>query len=70
MPKKKKSTRSGLNAIYDEVAARADTAGVQINAAEARRVLACFFDLLEDYKPAEAFEIIAKGLSRAGGRRR
>ena len=67
---KKKASRGGLNAIYDEVAAKADTSGLEINAAEVRRVLSCFFDALEDRKPADAFEIISKGLSRAGGRRR
>jgi hypothetical protein len=59
-----------LNDIYNQVAARADTAGTKINVADTKRVLACFFDVLEDYKPAEAFDFIAKGLKRAGTRRR
>ncbi|EMI51937.1 hypothetical protein [Rhodopirellula sallentina] len=59
-----------LNDIYNEVARKADTDGLEINVAETKRVLACFFDVLEDYKPAEAFDIVAKGLKRAGTRRR
>ncbi|EMI44173.1 hypothetical protein RRSWK_03368 [Rhodopirellula sp. SWK7] len=35
-----------------------------------QRVLACLFDALEDYNPAEAFDFVAKGLKRAGTRRR
>jgi hypothetical protein len=70
MAKKSAAKRTGLNQLYDVVAKRADTAGVKITAAESRRVLACFFDVLEDLKPAEAFDVIAKGLSRAGGRQR
>lgn len=70
----KKSTAtqhsSTLGDIYNQVAARADTQGVKINVAETKRVLACFFDVLEDYKPAEAFDFVAKGLKRAGTRRR
>lgn len=76
-PKKaarKKSTPSkkapSLNDIYNSVAARADTDGLQINVAETKRVLACFFDVLEDYKTADAFDLVAKGLKRAGMRRR
>ncbi|EMI44520.1 hypothetical protein [Rhodopirellula sp. SWK7] len=61
---------STLNDIYNEVARKADTDGLQINVAETKRVLACFFDVLEDYKPAEAFDFVAKGLKRAGTRRR
>lgn len=67
-PAKKKA--STLNDIYNEVARKADTDGLQINVAETKRVLACFFDVLEDYKPAEAFDFVAKGLKRAGTRRR
>jgi len=52
------------------IAARADTQGVKLNVAETKRVLACFFDVLEDYKPTEAFDFVAKGLKRAVGRRR
>lgn len=65
--KKKAST---LSDIYDQVSRKADTQGVKINVAETKRVLACFFDVLEDYKPADAFDFVAKGLKRAGGRRR
>ena len=43
---------------------------MKINVAETKRVLACFFDVLEDYKAADAFDFVAKGLKRAGGRRR
>ena len=70
---KKTSTKkaaSTLNDIYNEVARRADTEGLQINAAVTKRVIASFFDVLEDYKAAEAFDFVAKGLKRAGARRR
>ncbi|QEG24926.1 hypothetical protein [Mariniblastus fucicola] len=72
MAKKKsvKKKTSSLNDLYNEVARKADTAGVKINVAETKRVIACFFDVLEDYKAAEAFDFVAKGLKRAGGRRR
>lgn len=65
--KKKVST---LNDIYNEVARKADTDGLQISVAETKRVLACFFDVLDEYKPTEAFDFVAKGLKRAGTRRR
>ncbi len=67
-PAKKKS--STLNDIYNQVARKADTQGVKINVAETKRVLACFFDVLEDYKLADAFDFVAKGLKRAGIRLR
>lgn len=67
---KKKSKSIGLNDIYNEVAKRADTAGLKINAAETKRVLACFFDVLEDHPSSVACDLLAKGLKRAGGRRR
>ncbi|TWT51010.1 hypothetical protein Pla22_37860 [Rubripirellula amarantea] len=66
----KKKAASNLNDIYNQVAAHADTDGVKINVAETKRVLACFFDVLEDQKPADAFDFISKGLKRAAGRRR
>jgi len=68
----KKATKKtlNLNDIYNQVAAKVDTAGVKINVAETKRVLACFFDVLEDYKAAEAFDFVAKGLKRSAGRRR
>ncbi|TWT80526.1 hypothetical protein CA13_19710 [Planctomycetes bacterium CA13] len=58
-----------LSDIYNQVSRKADTKGVKINVAETKRVLACFFDVLEDYKPVEAFDFIAKGLKHAGTRR-
>ena len=70
MGRKKVPTRPTLSDIYNEVARRADTEGLAISAAETKRVLACFFDVLEDYSPADAFDFVAKGLRRAGGRRR
>ena len=68
----KKSAKKALtlNDIYNQVAAKADTKNVKINVAETKRVLACFFDVLEDYKAVDAFDFVAKGLKRAGGRRR
>ena len=66
----KKKAAANLNDIYNQVAAKADTEGVKINVAETKRVLACFFDELEDYKPVEAFDFVTKGLKRAAGRRR
>ncbi len=68
--KKKASSATSLNEIYNEVARRADKAKIQINVADTKRVLACFFDVMEDQKPAVAFDLIAKGLKRAGTRRR
>lgn len=68
--KKKAATASSLNDIYNEVARRVDKQKIQINVAETKRVIACFFDVLEDQKPALTFDIIAKGLKRAGTRRR
>lgn len=65
---KKKSVN--LSDLYNQVAAKADTAGVKLNVAQTKRVLACFFDVLEDYSAAEAFDFVAKGLKRSGGRRR
>ena len=65
-----KKTALNLNDIYNQVSRNADTQGVKINVAETRRVLACFFDALEDYQAAEAFDFVAKGLKRAAGRRR
>ena len=67
-PAKKKAPT--LNDLYNRIAAKADTQGVKINAADTRRVLSCFFDALEDYPPAVAFDLVAKGLMHSGGRRR
>ena len=61
MSKKKTPTTANLNEIYNKVAAKADTDGLQINVAETKRVIASFFDVLEDYKAAEAFDFVAKG---------
>ena len=52
MAKKKATSAPTLNDLYNEVAKRADTEGVAINFAETKRVLACFFDVLEDYLSA------------------
>ena len=49
MAKKTPSANVGLPQIYNEVARRADTEGLQINVVETKRVLACFFDVLEDH---------------------
>ena len=70
MAKKKAKKAPSLNDIYNEVARKADTAGLQISVVETKRVLACFFDVLEDHSPADAFDFVAKGLRRAGTRRR
>lgn len=59
-----------LTEIYDKVAAKADTAKQQINAAETKRVLACFFDVLEDYSATDAMDLISKGLKQAQKRKR
>ncbi len=68
--KKSKGAAPSLNTIYNEVAKRADTHGTKINAAESKRVLACFFDVLSECPPADAFDFVAKGLKRAGRRSR
>ena len=59
-----------LSEFHNEVAKRADTEGVQINVAETKRVLAVFFDLLEDLKPVDDMDIVTKGLKQASKRRR
>ena len=71
MAKKKAAAKAPtLTEIYDKVAAKADTAKTQITVAETKRVLACFFDALEDYSAAEAMDLVAKGLKQAQKRRR
>ncbi|QDT10063.1 hypothetical protein [Planctomycetes bacterium K23_9] len=71
MAKKKAAKKSlTLNEMYNNVARKADTDGVSINAAETKRVLATFFDLLEDLSAADAADIVAKGLKQAKGRSR
>ena len=67
---KKKKKAASLNDVYNQVARRADTGGLKISAVETKRVMTCFFDVLEDYPPADAFDFIAKGLKLAGKRRR
>ncbi|QDT05303.1 hypothetical protein K227x_37030 [Rubripirellula lacrimiformis] len=67
--KTKKAAAPTLNDIYDKVAARADTEGLNLNVAATKRVLACFFDVLEEYPSSTAFDFIAKGLKRAGSRK-
>ncbi|QDV36676.1 hypothetical protein [Tautonia plasticadhaerens] len=59
-----------LTEFYHEVAKRADTPKVQINAADVSRVLSVMFDVLEDLKPVEAFDLVSKGLASAEKRRR
>ncbi|MEW4567517.1 hypothetical protein AB1L88_06575 [Tautonia sp. JC769] len=59
-----------LTELYQEVARRADTPKVQINAADVSRVLSVMFDILEDLKPAEAIDLVSKGLASAEKRRR
>ena len=73
MAKKKRAAKkkaANLNDLYNRVAAKADTEGIKLNVAQTKRVLACFFDVLEDYKPADAFDFVAKGLKRSASRRR
>jgi hypothetical protein len=65
MPKNKSLKGVNLNKLYDKVARRADTEGLQINVAETKRVIACFFDVLEEYSANDALQIIAKGVKRA-----
>jgi hypothetical protein len=65
----KKDTGISLSEFYNEIARRADTEGVKINVAETKRVIACFFDVLEGCPAGAAFDLVAKGLKRAGGRR-
>ena len=68
---KKKATKKkpNLNDIYNKVAGRADTEGLKIGAAETKRVLACFFDVLDEEKGVDAFEFVTKGLRAAGKRK-
>ncbi|QDV24608.1 hypothetical protein [Aureliella helgolandensis] len=78
MAKKKATTKKSTTApksatlsdIYNQVAVLANKRGVKLNVAETKHILACFFDVLENYKPVEAFEFVTKGLKRAGTRRR
>lgn len=71
MPKRKTAPKTvSVADIYNQVASRANTNGVKINVAETKRVLACFFDVLEDLPPRDAFDVVAKGLKLAGKRRR
>jgi hypothetical protein len=54
---------------YNEIAGRADSDPVKINVAETKRVIACFFDVLNECPAGETLRVIAKGLRRAGGRK-
>ena len=67
---KKSAQPKTLYDFYNQIARKADTEGLKLNAAQTKRVLACFFDVLEDCPPADAFDFVAKGLKRAGQRRR
>ena len=70
-PKRKKLQQPPASTTSTTMfARRADKEKIHINVAETKRVLACFFDVLENQKPAVAFDVIAKGLKRAGTRRR
>lgn len=66
----KSKPAKSLSDVYNEVAKRADKAKIKINVTETKRVMACFFDVLEDQKPDVAFDIVTKGLKAAGKRRR
>ena len=68
MAKKKSSARISLNAFYNEIAKRADTEGLQLSVADTKRVVACFFDVLQHHPPGVAFDLIAQGLARAARR--
>ena len=59
-----------LTEFYNAVAGKADTKGLMINAAETKRVLAVFFDLLEDLSPNDALDLLSKGLKQAAKRKR
>ncbi len=59
-----------LTEFYNAVAGKADTEGLMINAVETKRVLAVFFDLLEDLSPNEALDLLSKGLKQAAKRKR
>lgn len=59
-----------LTEIYNKVAAKADTSGLAINAAETKRVLAVFFDELESLSASDALDIVSKGLKQASRRQR
>ncbi len=59
-----------LTEFYNAVAGKADTKGLMINVAETKRVLAVFFDLLEDLSPNDALDLLSKGLKQAAKRKR
>lgn len=50
-----------LNEAYAEVARRADTAKTKINAAEVSRVLACFFEVMNELDPCCAMAVLERG---------
>lgn len=66
----KSKPAKSLSDIYNDVAKRADKSKTQINVTDTKRVLACFFDVLEDLSPDAAFDIVTKGLKAAKKRRR
>ncbi|MEM8668746.1 MAG: hypothetical protein AAGG48_14595 [Planctomycetota bacterium] len=59
-----------LNDVYNAVSRRTDTEGTKINVAETKRVLACFFDELQELTPQEFSEVLAKGTRQARDRRK
>lgn len=54
-----------LNDFYNEVSRRADTAGTKINVADTKRVLSEAFLVLQAMNPADALDVITKGLGNA-----
>lgn len=54
-----------LKEFYAEVAGKADTEGTKINAAETSRVLSEAFLILQQMDPAQALDLILKGLAGA-----
>ena len=58
-----------LTDLYQEVARRADTTKVKINAADVSRVISVMFDVLGELKPAEVHDLISKGLASAEKRK-
>jgi hypothetical protein len=54
-----------LTDFYNEVARQADTDTLKIGAADTKRVLAVAFSVLQKMDPADATEMLAKGLAAA-----
>lgn len=61
-----------LEHALNETASAADTPGTAISAAETRRVIACFFDVLAapKYNTSDVFNILSAGMCRAYLRQR